>query len=128
MKVFTGTVPFDGFQSVTSVVLIMEGDRPPRPTDQTLTDDMWTFMRMCWGQEPQSRPTMREVLQYLAPRLLQSLHRFDKSLPEFPAVLCQFYDSTERGHCIDGLGSAELGEFVNLLDEVRQLLEPQSQF
>ena len=84
-------------------------------------------MQMCWCQLPQSRPEMRGVLQHLAPSLLQSLRRFDKSLPEFPVALSQFYDSTGRKHFINRCG-AEPKEFVNFLGEVSyRLFKPKPQ-
>lgn len=124
MKVFTGTFPFNNFWPVTAILKICRGERPPRPTDPILTDDVWALMRRCWHQEPQSRPEMRGVLQDLAPSLLRSLHLFTEAPPEFQVALSQFYDSTERKGCIDRLRGTELEEFVNLLDAVRNPFKP----
>lgn len=124
-------IPFNSLPSVTSMVKIIQGERPPRPFDPTLTDDMWELMRTCWDQEPQSRPGMGKVLQDLASGLLRSLHQFTESPPEFQVALSQFYDSTERKGCINRLRGDELKEFVNLLDNVRNPSKPfrsQSQF
>jgi len=43
----------------------MGGERPPQPTHQALTDELWNLMQRCWDQEPQSRPEMSEVVQIL---------------------------------------------------------------
>ena len=128
IKVFTGAVPFSGLWSVASTVKIITGERPPRPDGAAISDDVWNLMQMCWCQHPQSRPEMRGVLRHLAPSLLQSLHRPDKSLPEFSAALSQFYDSTERERFVNRLRGVELREFVNFLDEVRLPLKPQPLF
>lgn len=64
---------------------------------------------------------MLTVLQDLTPGLLRSLYKFDKSLPEFQVVLSQLYDGTERSAFTDRLRDAELGEFVDFLDDVSQL-------
>jgi len=40
----------------------MEGERPPRPTHQNLTDDLWLMVRRCWDQEPRLRPEMSQVV------------------------------------------------------------------
>jgi len=105
---------------MTQQVKIIEGERPPRPVDPTLTDNVWTLVERCWDQEPQSRPGMKRVLQDLAPSLLQSLHRSSKSSPEFQVALSQFYDSTERETCLSRLDATELKKFVVFLDDVRQ--------
>jgi hypothetical protein len=118
-KVFSGAVPFGNVQSITSIVKITNGERPPRPTNPLLTDEIWAMTRECWNQRPESRPGMSTVLRDLTPCLLQSLRRSTKSSPEFQVALGQFYDSTERKSCIDGLRGAELKEFVNFLDDVR---------
>ena len=123
IKVFTGAVPFEDLRPATSAAKIMQGKRPPRPV---ITDDVWALMEMCWDQEPQSRPEMRTVLQDLASSLLQSLRqslpRSTESSLEFQVALGQFYDNTERKHCMDRLHNAELREFVNFLDDVRSRL------
>ena len=85
------------------MVGIIQGERPPRPTSAALTDDMWALMQMCWDQEPQLRPGIREVLQDLVSGLLWSLHRVSKSSAEFQVALSQFNDSTERGGCVGRL-------------------------
>ncbi|KAF9647772.1 kinase-like protein [Thelephora ganbajun] len=118
VEMFAGTVPFHSIQSVTSVIKIIHGDRPPRPTDPLLTDGVWTLICRCWDQSPQSRPEMTTVLQHIAPSLLRSLHQFNKSLPEFQVALSQFYDGTEWKGCIDPLRGAELKEFIDFLDDV----------
>lgn len=122
MKVFTGTVPFSGFQPVTSIVWVRRGERPPRPTDPTMTDDVWALMQEYWAQDPQSRPEMSGVLQGLASSLLQSLYQFAGPLPQFQVALNQFYDNTERGHCVGRLCDIELKKFINFLDNVRPFL------
>ena len=123
MKVFTDAVPFNNFQSVTSIMKTGKGERPPRPTDPTLPNDVWELMQDCWQQDPQSRPEMRVVLQSLAPSLLRCLHQSTKSLPEFQVALNQLYDSTEYKGCINQLRGAESERFVNLLDAVRNLFK-----
>ena len=120
-KAFTGVVPFNHLQSITSMVGIIQGERPPRPTSAALTDDTWGLMQRCWNQEPQLRPGIREVLQDLVSGLFRSLHRVSKSSAEFQVALSQFNDSTERGGCVGRLDGAELEEFVNFLDDVRLL-------
>jgi hypothetical protein len=101
------------------MVNVIQGERPPRPADPTLTDDVWTLMQQCWDQEPQLRPEVGRVLQALILGLLQSLCRSTNPEPEFQVALRQFYDSTERENCVSRLHGGELKAFVNLLDDVR---------
>ena len=101
------------------MVNVIQGERPPRPVDPTLTDGVWSLMQKCWDQEPQSRPEVGKVLQALVLGLLQSLCWSIKSEPEFQVALRQFYDSTERENCVSRLHGSGLKEFVNLLDDVR---------
>ena len=122
-KAFTGTVPFNDFQSVTSVVKIMQKERPPRPIGPAITDDVWALIQKCWDHDPLLRPEMRGVLQDLVSSLLRSLRESNKSSSEFQIALSQFYDSTERKRCIHRLRGAELKEFVNFLDDVRLLFD-----
>jgi len=121
VKVFTGRNPFEGCHPITTTVKIIGGERPPRPDDPTLTDDVWALVGRCWAQEPQSRPKMGRVLQDLASSLLQSLGQFTKSSPGFQVALSQFYDNVERYGCLSRLRLTELKRFVNFLDDVWQL-------
>ena len=121
MKVFAGENPFDDPNFIGQRIKILDGERPPRPINPTLTDDVWTLVRRCWDQEPQLRPGMRRVLQDLASSLLQSLHQSSKSSPEFQVALSQFYDGTERKACLDLMDAAELKKFVTFLNDVRPM-------
>jgi len=44
---------------------IMGGERPPRPTHSTLTDELWELMQRCWAQDPRLRPEMSQVVRDL---------------------------------------------------------------
>jgi len=62
---FTGAVPFDGSLPAVAMVAIMDGKRPPRPTHQAFTDQLWQLTQRCWDQNPHSRPEVSEVLKVL---------------------------------------------------------------
>ena len=47
------------------MLAIMRGERPPRPTHPTLTDELWALMQSCWDQVPHSRPEISKVLKVL---------------------------------------------------------------
>jgi len=65
MQVFTGAVPFNDLSSNVAMFTIMRGERPPRPTYPTFTDDLWILMQRCWEQGPPSRPEASGVTQVL---------------------------------------------------------------
>ena len=64
-QVFTGAVPFRDSQSPAATLAIMAGRRPPRPTHQQFTDQLWALMQRCWDQNPLSRPEVSEVFKIL---------------------------------------------------------------
>ena len=66
-KVFTGNVPFNNDTSVETMVAIMSGERPPRPTHEALTNGLWGLMQRCWAGDPQERPQISEVLEVINP-------------------------------------------------------------
>jgi hypothetical protein len=121
-KVFAGEVPFKSLPTYTLAQKVMAGKRPERPTD--LAGDVWDLMQKCWHQKPDLRPEMSKVLQGLTLSLFQTLHESVESLPELQVALSQFYDSTERGVCIDRLSDVELKKFVDFLDDVRLPFDP----
>ena len=64
-QIFTGNTPF-GNSGLSVVVLeITQGNRPPRPTHQGLTEDLWVLMQFCWDHNPRVRLRVSEVLQVL---------------------------------------------------------------
>ena len=92
MKVYTGAVPFRDISTHAATFAIMQGDRPPRPTDPAFTDDLWTLMQRCWNQHPHLRPEASEALEVL---LAQSVSR-SYGKPCFCQFDCLFVYSQQR--------------------------------
>ncbi|KAF9789481.1 kinase-like protein [Thelephora terrestris] len=65
IEVFTGAVPFNRSPSAAAMVMIMKGERPPRPTHQELTNDLWKIIQQCWNQDPHLRPEVSKILSVL---------------------------------------------------------------
>jgi len=63
--VFTGAVPFGDRPCMTTVLSIVQGERPLRPTHPSFTADLWTLTQRCWIQVPRLRPEAPEVLRAL---------------------------------------------------------------
>ena len=64
-QVFTGAVPFSNNLLAAATLAIMAGRRPPRPTHQQFTNQLWKLMQRCWDQNPLSRPEVSEVFKIL---------------------------------------------------------------
>ena len=55
-KVFTGAIPFRDKLPQAAIRAIIGGERPPRPTDPTLTDRLWVLTQRCWDRDIRRRP------------------------------------------------------------------------
>ena len=66
MKVFTGDVPFRNSIAAAAIASIITGERPERPIHPGFTDRLWSLTQQCWGQEPQDRPRIDEVIEQLS--------------------------------------------------------------
>ena len=64
-KGFTGAVPFSGKTPREAMLAIVSGERPPRPTHPTLTDEIWGLTQLCWDQEALLRPQVLHILRGL---------------------------------------------------------------
>lgn len=70
IQVFTNQVPFGNTSDPPDVLTIIAGERPPRPTHPSCTDNLWSLMKRCWDQSPHSRPDASEASQILDPLVL----------------------------------------------------------
>jgi hypothetical protein len=68
----TGKLPLYETKNNTRVQLrVLRGDRPSKPALQDpafrkygLTEDIWNFIQACWLQEPEQRPTAKELCEH----------------------------------------------------------------
>lgn len=68
VEVFTGKIPFKGQRKEAVALRISRGGRPEMPANAQavgLTDEMWKLFEGCWQQDPETRPTMEEVVKRL---------------------------------------------------------------
>ena len=61
-KIFTGEAPFYASPPTAAAVGVLSGKRPARPTDPSLTDDLWDMTKRCWNKEPHRRPDIAQVV------------------------------------------------------------------
>lgn len=60
--------PFYQHQNSDVSEMVIRGDRPERPEGikgALFTDDLWEILSGCWAPEPQSRPKIKDILQFL---------------------------------------------------------------
>ncbi|KAG1884258.1 kinase-like domain-containing protein [Suillus subluteus] len=70
LQVFTGKVPYSEFRSDHQVtVQILRGRKPARPVTPPIADVLWDFMQECWLDEPEHRPSAKEVLIFIQGQL-----------------------------------------------------------
>ena len=48
-----------------AMLATVQGERPPRPTHPTFTENLWKLIQRCWDQDPHLRPEASEILQVL---------------------------------------------------------------
>ena len=61
-KVFSGGVPFADNTPLSVVATVLLGERPERPKDPILTNELWALTQRCLDQDPQRRPEITEVV------------------------------------------------------------------
>ena len=65
MQIFTNQAPFSNMTDSLAISTIIAGERPPRPTHPSCTDNLWSLMQRCWDQNSHSRPDAPETLQII---------------------------------------------------------------
>ena len=67
-EVLTRRIPFHLDADLIAFMHVVEGKRPERPQgvgEAWFTDDVWEVLERCWTQRPESRPSIKDVLQCL---------------------------------------------------------------
>ncbi|CAE6445184.1 unnamed protein product [Rhizoctonia solani] len=65
-EVMTGTVPFSELNDNQVLMAVgMKNKSPSRPTEN-LDDGLWDIMKSCWASDPQKRPTINMISEYLS--------------------------------------------------------------
>ncbi|KAG6830263.1 hypothetical protein H0H87_008653 [Tephrocybe sp. NHM501043] len=80
-EIFAGQVPFAHLtREATIIKQVTNGEQPARPSKESsswsvwgLTEGIWSLMKACWGPQPEARPSVRRVINYLAVILPPSL-------------------------------------------------------
>jgi len=139
MQVFTGRAPFSDRTPVMAMLLMTQGERPPRPTHPTFTEELWTLTQRCWYHDPHLRPEVSEVLQVLLTVLVSCLsknHPSDYILPcsnppawkrlisdplsmdEYTVLITSIFSNRDEVEVVGYLSGDDAQTFVNIIDEV----------
>ncbi|KAG1750216.1 kinase-like domain-containing protein [Suillus lakei] len=72
LQVLTGKVPWPHLTRDAAIwrKLIFEGETHPRPADNRITDQHWSFMTSCWSRTPVDRPSAEEAMQFVDNQLV----------------------------------------------------------
>ncbi|KXN89752.1 Proto-oncogene tyrosine-protein kinase ROS [Leucoagaricus sp. SymC.cos] len=71
LEMLTENVPFAEYSSDMAIIrALMKNEQPKRPVpaanqEDPITDTLWNLMVRCWSREPESRPTMWDVVKAL---------------------------------------------------------------
>jgi hypothetical protein len=71
--------PFQHLNGFATLLMVTQGHRPERPGPadsygDTLPDDVWACIQMCWAQAVPTRPHMREAVHSLEKAVAQADH------------------------------------------------------
>ena len=62
-ETISGHLPFHKHTDLTVFTKVLEGERPPRGA--RFTGGLWEMLELCWTPQPDSRPSIEDVLQCL---------------------------------------------------------------
>ena len=68
LEVLTGKPPFPHDNGWVVMRKVIAGERPERPQGAEaawFTDDLWEALEQCWSPQPNVRPTVEAILEYL---------------------------------------------------------------
>ncbi|KAJ6457246.1 kinase-like domain-containing protein, partial [Mycena sanguinolenta] len=65
LELYTGQPPFSALSETASLLRIINGDRPERPTsgEPTLPDVLWEYVNNFWAQDSAERPATDAIVQ-----------------------------------------------------------------
>ena len=72
-QVLTGLRPFHHLWAYLPVPAILRGERPEKPLDAEslgFSYTLWELVQSCWSESSSTRPTARQLLDYLTPASL----------------------------------------------------------
>ena len=62
-ETISGNLPFHEHTDLTVIMKVLAGERPPRGAG--FAESLWKMLELCWKPQPNSRPSIEDVLRYL---------------------------------------------------------------
>jgi len=108
-ETISGNVPFHRHPDLTVVMKVVGGERPPR--GDGFTESLWEMLEMCWVPQPNNRPSIETVLQYLemASNSIEATPRVGEGMDEGDG-----WDSATNSSGGDSPNSFALGDHEQL--------------
>ena len=136
-EVLSGEVPFSTCSHHLVVVKVLAGERPARPQGTGgawFMDGVWEILERCWVPQPENRPNIEDVLRCLEKVSMsrsntsasfsatqKRLEGLDPSDVQYRPLLYELLSHQDLTPHVRGLRGPGLEEFVELLDEVREV-------
>jgi hypothetical protein len=71
----TGRLPFPNLRNEASVIVfVMRGGRPSRRHCKEIDDSVWYWLEECWNADPNERPSMAVLYEFLFSHVPASPH------------------------------------------------------
>ncbi|KAF9647762.1 kinase-like protein [Thelephora ganbajun] len=125
IEAFTGAVPFSDKSPHEAMVAMVGGERPPRPTDRTLTDRLWELIQRCWNQEAHLRPQALEILRAFGIPVWKSLINCPLAMDERISLITVIFSDRKETEAVKRLRGDDAQSFVDVIDEMLGILAPQ---
>lgn len=62
IQLYTCKRPFHALDEREVSEVVVNGQRPERPSDPIMTDSVWALVQSCWAQQVSERPTVSSVV------------------------------------------------------------------
>ena len=123
---FSGEIPFGDVPSITAMLSVVQGKRPPRPIHPGFTEDLWKLIQRCWNGDPNSRPQASEVaLQLLTLSVCNRLigHTFAH---EHVSLIGKIFSDSEPVTIVENFSQDDTQTLIDVVDEVSPRMIPRS--
>ena len=99
------------------MLAIMSGERLPRPTHPTFTEDLWILMQRCWHQDPTSRPQILEGVQILTRPFRKRLVSHTIGKDERIRLIATIFSDDDQVEVVSPASGDDTQTFIDVIDE-----------
>ncbi len=65
LQLYTRKRPFHALDEREVSEVVVDGQRPERPSDPMMSDSVWALVQACWSRQASERPTASSVVSAL---------------------------------------------------------------